>query len=257
MRPECRRRCGTPSSRRASALSEQALEVLETVALALPRAEPWLLEAVLQRRHPPHRRVPRERARHGGRRRRRIPSRARPRGGRGCDAADTPARAAAPHPRGAHGDGAGEIDPARLAHHAEAAGDADAVLEFAPAAADRANSTGAYREAAAQYARALRVGGATLSAGATRASCSKDARAPATWRTTSSRRSTVVREAIASRREEGAPAREARDLTELSAYLFCRGLLGEARRRLRRGDPIDRRPGREQPRWRSSAHTGR
>ena len=32
---------------RASALSEQALEVIETVALALPRAEPWLLEAVL------------------------------------------------------------------------------------------------------------------------------------------------------------------------------------------------------------------
>ena len=33
---------------------------------------------------------------------------------------------------------AGAPDPARLAHHAEAAGDAAAVLEFAPAAAARA-----------------------------------------------------------------------------------------------------------------------
>jgi DNA-binding CsgD family transcriptional regulator/tetratricopeptide (TPR) repeat protein len=47
-------------------------------------------------------------------------------------------------------------DPARLAHHAEAAGDVDAVLEFAPAAAVRAASLGAHREAAGQYARALR-----------------------------------------------------------------------------------------------------
>jgi len=47
-------------------------------------------------------------------------------------------------------------DPARLAHHADGAGDADAVLRFAPAAALRASSLGAHREAAAQYARALR-----------------------------------------------------------------------------------------------------
>ncbi len=48
-------------------------------------------------------------------------------------------------------------DPARLAHHAEAAGDVGAVLEFAPAAAERAAEIGAHREAAAQLARALRV----------------------------------------------------------------------------------------------------
>ena len=52
----------------------------------------------------------------------------------------------------------GTRDLARLAHHAEAAGDADAVLRFAPAAAARATSLGAHREAAAQYARALRFG---------------------------------------------------------------------------------------------------
>jgi len=50
----------------------------------------------------------------------------------------------------------GDPDLARLAHHAEAAGDAKAVLEFAPAAGARAASLGAAREAAAQYARALR-----------------------------------------------------------------------------------------------------
>ena len=51
-------------------------------------------------------------------------------------------------------------DPALLAHHAEAAGDAEAVLRWAPAAAERAAATGAHREAAAQYARALRFSGA-------------------------------------------------------------------------------------------------
>jgi DNA-binding CsgD family transcriptional regulator/tetratricopeptide (TPR) repeat protein len=49
-----------------------------------------------------------------------------------------------------------ERDPARIAHHADVAGDAAAVLRFAPAAAERAASLGAHREAAAQYARALR-----------------------------------------------------------------------------------------------------
>src|SRR5439155_1474035 len=52
----------------------------------------------------------------------------------------------------------GAADLARLAHHAEAGGDANAVLRFAPAAAARAASLGAHREAAAQYARALRFG---------------------------------------------------------------------------------------------------
>jgi DNA-binding CsgD family transcriptional regulator/tetratricopeptide (TPR) repeat protein len=45
---------------------------------------------------------------------------------------------------------------ARLAHHAEGAGDRDAVLRFAPAAARRAAQLGAHREAAAQFDRALR-----------------------------------------------------------------------------------------------------
>ena len=49
-----------------------------------------------------------------------------------------------------------ERDLALLAHHAEAAGDRAAVLEFAIAAAKQAAALHAQREAAAQYARALR-----------------------------------------------------------------------------------------------------
>jgi DNA-binding CsgD family transcriptional regulator len=50
----------------------------------------------------------------------------------------------------------GRPDPTRLAHHADAAADAEALLRYAPAAAKLATSLGAHREAAAQYARALR-----------------------------------------------------------------------------------------------------
>jgi len=55
--------------------------------------------------------------------------------------------------------GTGPDDLARLAHHAEEAGDREAVLAYAPAAAQRASSLGARREAAAQYERALRFAG--------------------------------------------------------------------------------------------------
>jgi DNA-binding CsgD family transcriptional regulator len=50
----------------------------------------------------------------------------------------------------------GRPDLARLAHHAEAAGDADAVLSYAPDGAERAAVLGAHREAAALFAAALR-----------------------------------------------------------------------------------------------------
>ena len=53
----------------------------------------------------------------------------------------------------------GSPDLALLAHHAEAAGDGDAVLRFAPEAAVRAATLGAHREAVAQYRRSLRFGG--------------------------------------------------------------------------------------------------
>jgi DNA-binding CsgD family transcriptional regulator/tetratricopeptide (TPR) repeat protein len=50
----------------------------------------------------------------------------------------------------------GGADSALLAHHAEGAGDRDAVLRHAPDAARRSSALGAHRESAAQYERALR-----------------------------------------------------------------------------------------------------
>jgi DNA-binding CsgD family transcriptional regulator/tetratricopeptide (TPR) repeat protein len=49
-------------------------------------------------------------------------------------------------------------DPAVLAHHGEGSRDTEAVLRYAPAAAELAASLGAHREAASQLARALRFG---------------------------------------------------------------------------------------------------
>ena len=51
---------------------------------------------------------------------------------------------------------AGGGDDARMAFHAEGAGDGASVLRYATAAAHRASELGAHREAAAQYERALR-----------------------------------------------------------------------------------------------------
>jgi len=48
------------------------------------------------------------------------------------------------------------LDLARLVHHADAAGAAEAMLRFGPAAAERAAAAGARREAAALYARTLK-----------------------------------------------------------------------------------------------------
>jgi DNA-binding CsgD family transcriptional regulator/tetratricopeptide (TPR) repeat protein len=52
----------------------------------------------------------------------------------------------------------GKPQSARIAHHAEAAGDADAVLRYAAMAGEQAAALGAHRESAAQFARALRFG---------------------------------------------------------------------------------------------------
>jgi DNA-binding CsgD family transcriptional regulator/tetratricopeptide (TPR) repeat protein len=49
-----------------------------------------------------------------------------------------------------------DADPALLAHHADGAGDREAVLRYAPEAARRSSALGAHREAAAQFERALR-----------------------------------------------------------------------------------------------------
>ncbi|HEY7619290.1 MAG TPA: AAA family ATPase [Solirubrobacteraceae bacterium] len=151
---------------RVARLSERATRLLETIAIATPRAEIWFLEALapgeldhleqclasgmvvseapdaVAFRHElarlavedalaPNRRVALHRAAVAA-------------------LAATPGRAA---------------DLARIAHHADIAGDGEAVLRFAPAAAARAAAHRAHREAEAQYARALRFADA-LPAGA-------------------------------------------------------------------------------------------
>jgi DNA-binding CsgD family transcriptional regulator/tetratricopeptide (TPR) repeat protein len=141
---------------RAARVGPLARELLDAVAIAPNRAEPWLLEALV---------------------------------GGGADTLEeclasgmlmtdqdgvafrhelarlaledalSPIRANALHRKAlaALGDPpSGAPDPARLAHHAEAAGDGEAVLRYAPSAAKRASSMGAHRESAAQYSRALR-----------------------------------------------------------------------------------------------------
>lgn len=115
---------------------------------------------------------------------------------------------------------------ARLAHHAEAVGDAEAVLRYAPAAAEEAFAAGAFREAAAQYARALRFAGdrspgqrATLLEGRSRACYLADDQVEAI---------AVIDEAIALRGAEGASLAQARALSELTSYLLCRGLYSRA-----------------------------
>ena len=122
--------------------------------------------------------------------------------------------------------GGAPLDLARLAHHAECAADGGAVLRYAPRAAAQAARAGAYREAAAQYARALRFADrlsdgerADLLEGRSRASYLADDQTEAIG---------VIREAIRCRQAQGAPLQEARALTELTDYLWCRGFNAEA-----------------------------
>ena len=144
---------------RAARLSPDARSLLDAVAVAPPQAELWLLEAVspehfsalgecltsgmLARqsgavgfRHELARlaiegSIPPDRALHLHRR-------------------TLNALANPPH---------ASPDVTRLAHHAEAADDPDAMLRFGRAAGERASALGAHREAAAQFSRALRVAG--------------------------------------------------------------------------------------------------
>ncbi len=212
---------------RAAALDRDAMQILEAIALTPPRAEPWLLEAVagtqIDRLDDC------------------ISSGLVKVDGRGVsfrhelariavDDATPPTRRRSLHRQilaALAGRPPSELDHARLAHHAEGAADADAVQEFAPVAADRAAATGAYREAAAQYARALRFGGdlgpgerAELLERRSRVCYLADDQVEAIE---------VISEAIACRRVAEEPLREASDLAELSTYLSCRGRYSEAR----------------------------
>jgi DNA-binding CsgD family transcriptional regulator len=122
-------------------------------------------------------------------------------------------------------------EPARLAHHAEAAGDAEAVLEFAPAAGAEAASLGAHREAAAQYARALRFGdGLPL---AKRAKL-LERRSYACYLTDQNDEAVAaIKEAVECYHELGAKLEEGDRMRWLSETLWCPGRVAESQRAAR------------------------
>jgi DNA-binding CsgD family transcriptional regulator len=119
-------------------------------------------------------------------------------------------------------------DFARLAHHADAAHDAGAVRRYAPAAGRHAQSVGAYREAAAQYGRALRFGDDLP--GETRAEL-LGAQAGACYP------ADLYDEGIAALEQEAElwselerPSEEGDAFRRLSEFLWCPGRVADARR---------------------------
>jgi DNA-binding CsgD family transcriptional regulator/tetratricopeptide (TPR) repeat protein len=118
-------------------------------------------------------------------------------------------------------------DLARLAHHADAARDAQAVLRFAPQAAEHASASGAHRESAAQYARAL--GYAERLEPERRAELLE--RCAYEYMVTDQTDEAIetLRAAIGLHRELGDAPAEGRALEQLSNVLWCPGRVAEAR----------------------------
>jgi DNA-binding CsgD family transcriptional regulator len=211
---------------RAARLSDGARELLEAVAAVPPYAESWLLEALVA--------DPEERLeeclssgmlqatpgrvffRHELARlaiEDSLPASAR-------TALHRRALVALAEPPG------GAPDLARLAHHAEGAGDVFAVLRFAPAAAARAASVGAHREAADLYARALRFGERLTPA---RRAELLEERATECYLTDQNPEAiAALHDVLALYRELGDSRAEGNALRRLSEYLWCPGKVAEA-----------------------------
>jgi DNA-binding CsgD family transcriptional regulator/tetratricopeptide (TPR) repeat protein len=141
---------------RAARLSAPARAVLETAAVIGARIEPWLLRLVAPEEAP----AVEECLERGILRAEGATLAFRHELGREAVLASlSPQRALDLHRAVLHGlrsSPAASADPGRLAHHAEAAGDGPAVIALAASAGKRAAVLGAHREAAAQFARALR-----------------------------------------------------------------------------------------------------
>jgi DNA-binding CsgD family transcriptional regulator/tetratricopeptide (TPR) repeat protein len=123
---------------------------------------------------------------------------------------------------------AGQADPdlARLAHHAEAAGDTEAVLRFAPAAAERATAAGARREAAGLYERVLRFADALEPAG--RATLLERFAAMAFYIGRGGEGAAALREAVEIHRARGDLLRQGDALRQLGMQLGAIGAVAEA-----------------------------
>jgi DNA-binding CsgD family transcriptional regulator len=121
-----------------------------------------------------------------------------------------------------------QIDLDRLAHHAAAAGDVEAVLRFAPAAGDRAAVLGAHREAAAHYARVLRFADALAPEAHAEL---LERHSHECYLTNQGAEATAALErAIELRRELGQTRQEGVALTSLSQILWCPGRVAESKR---------------------------
>jgi DNA-binding CsgD family transcriptional regulator len=152
---------GTPTTvrdavlARAARLDPPARRLLDAVAIARPRAEIWLLEQIAPDELPALEAC----VASGMLRAERDAVAFRHEIARATIEDDLPPdRHVALH-RAALQALVGRGEPARLAHHAEAADDHAAVLEYSEAAGDRAASLGAHREAAAHFAAAVRHAG--------------------------------------------------------------------------------------------------
>jgi len=121
---------------------------------------------------------------------------------------------------------AGRTDFARLAHHAERAGDAGAVLRYAPAAAEEATRVGAHREAAAHYGSALRF---DVDLPPHECAALLERRSDALYLTDDQVAAiAALEQAIEQHHRAGAVEREAAAQGRLVSYLTCRGLMKEA-----------------------------
>jgi DNA-binding CsgD family transcriptional regulator/tetratricopeptide (TPR) repeat protein len=121
----------------------------------------------------------------------------------------------------------GDGDLARLAYHAEAAGDGDAVLRFAPAAAEQAIAAGARVQAAEEYARALRF--ASHLAAAERVSLLESFARQAPHKGAGQEAMAALREALAIHSGRGDLIGQGRVLTQLGRQLGVDGHLIEGR----------------------------
>ncbi len=201
--------------------------MLEMVAVLPPQAELWLLEALAPNASDPARRV--SRVGHAA-----CTARTASTSATNSRESRSKIRYRQVFARLPHGSALealaeapeGAPDMARLAHHAEAAGNVDAVLRFAPAAADNAASLGAYREAADHYARALRF--AQRLTPARRAEL-LEARAHACYLTDQNPEAiAALRAALDCHRALGATRAEGNTLRVLSQYLWCPGMTVES-----------------------------
>ncbi len=125
----------------------------------------------------------------------------------------------------------GARDLARLAHHAEAAGDSAAVLLFAPAAGARAAALGAHREAAAQYARAVRFGERLPAAD--RADLLERRSRACYFTDQYDEGIAALEQALECHRRLGDRLKEGDALRQLSEFLWCPGRTAESERSAR------------------------